>query len=206
MIRYILRGKRVEKLVEFAQSGLPEALDLILDKYYPMVVKISSKYYAPWAEFDDIVQSGLVGLIKAVFYFEDSRSSFNSYAWRSIEGEIQTFLTYQNRKKNRILSDSYSMDSFNTDEEDEQSDYFMPSSDTSVLRKSVVSLIYEELNKILKDDETGIFDMWINGYSYKEISEALNVTTKKIDNTVQKVKKVLREKVDRTLIDLISEG
>ncbi len=206
MIRYILRGKRVEKLVEFAQSGLPEALDLILDKYYPMVVKISSKYYAPWAEFDDIVQSGLVGLIKAVFYFEDSRSSFNSYAWRSIEGEIQTFLTYQNRKKNRILSDSYSMDSFNTDEECKQSDYFMPSSDTSVLRKSVVSLIYEELNKILKDDETGIFDMWINGYSYKEISEALNVTTKKIDNTVQKVKKVLREKVDRTLIDLISEG
>ncbi len=206
MIRYVLRGKRVEKLVELAQSGLPEALELILEKYYPMVVKISSKYYAPWAEFDDIVQSGLFGLIKAVFYFEDTRSSFNSYAWRSIEGEIQTFLTYQNRKKNRILSDSYSMDSFNTDDEDEQADYFMPSSDTSVLRKSVVSLIYEELNKILKDDETGIFDMWINGYSYKEISDALNVTTKKIDNTVQKVKRVLREKVDRTLIDLISEG
>ncbi len=206
MIRYVLRGKRIEKLVELAQSGLPEALDLILEKYYPMVVRISSKYYAPWAEFDDIVQSGLVGLIKAVFYYEDTRSSFNSYAWRSIEGEIQTFLTYQNRKKNRILSDSYSMDSFNTDDEDEQSDYFVPSTDTSVLRKTVISLIYEELNKILKDDETGIFDMWINGYSYKEISDALNVSTKKIDNTVQKVKRVLREKVNQTLIDLISEG
>ncbi len=206
MIRYVLRGKRIEKLVELAQSGLPEALDLILEKYYPMVVRISSKYYAPWAEFDDIVQSGLVGLIKAVFYYEDTRSSFNSYAWRSIEGEIQTFLTYQNRKKNRILSDSYSMDSFNTDDEDEQSDYFVPSTDTSVLRKTVISLIYEELNKILKDDETGIFDMWINGYSYKEISDALDVSTKKIDNTVQKVKRVLREKVNRTLIDLISEG
>ncbi|HCF37727.1 MAG TPA: RNA polymerase subunit sigma-70, partial [Thermosipho africanus] len=62
MIKYNLRGKRIEKLVELAQSGLKEALELIIEKYYPMVIRISSKYYAPWAEFEDIVQNGLIGL------------------------------------------------------------------------------------------------------------------------------------------------
>jgi len=65
MIKYVLRGKPTEKLVELAQSGLPEAMDLLVEKFNPMVVKIASQFYAPWAEFDDIVQNGLIRLNKS---------------------------------------------------------------------------------------------------------------------------------------------
>ncbi|RKX49326.1 MAG: RNA polymerase subunit sigma-70, partial [Thermotoga sp.] len=164
MIKYRLRGKNVEQLVDLAQSGLRDALEMIIEKYYPMVLKISSKYYAPWAEKDDIVQNGLVGLIKAVFYYNKEKSGFTSFAWRSIEAEIQSFLTYLNRKKNKILSEAVSVDAFTEDGEGESS-YFMSDYKLTTSRKAIVEYLIEEVMKFLSEEEKEIFSMWLNGYS-----------------------------------------
>ncbi|HOA17748.1 MAG TPA: sigma-70 family RNA polymerase sigma factor [Fervidobacterium sp.] len=205
MIKYVLRGKPTEKLVELAQSGLPEAMDLLVEKFNPMVVKIASQFYAPWAEFDDIVQNGLIGLIKAVFYYEPGKSSFTTFAWRSIESEIKTFITYQNRKKNKMLSDSTSMDSVFDDEEDEQIDYFVPDEDvnTNVVRKTILSIVHEEILENLKEDEIQIFELWLDGYSYKEIEEKVSVNFKRVDNTVQKVKRIVRSRLSPSVIPFL---
>ncbi|ONN27881.1 RNA polymerase sigma70 factor [Thermosipho affectus] len=203
MIKYNLRMKRVEKLVELAQSGLIEALELIIEKYYPMVVKISSKYYAPWAEFEDIIQNGLIGLIKAVFYFDSEKSSFNSFAWRSIESEIKTFITYLNRRKNKILSESSSIDSLNEAEGSEQADYSLEDKNSSVIKNAFIQIIKEKIMNYLKDIEIDIFEMWLEGYTYKEIEKKLNINLKKIDNTVQKIKRIGKTKIDKFILDQI---
>ncbi|MBT1248628.1 MULTISPECIES: sigma-70 family RNA polymerase sigma factor [unclassified Thermosipho (in: thermotogales)] len=203
MIKYNLRMKRVEKLVELAQSGLIEALELIIEKYYPMVVKISSKYYAPWAEFEDIIQNGLIGLIKAVFYFDFEKSSFNSFAWRSIESEIKTFITYLNRRKNKILSESSSIDSLNETEGSEQADYSLEDKNSSVIKNAFIQIIKEKIMNYLKDMEIDIFEMWLEGYTYKEIEKKLNINLKKIDNTVQKIKRIGKTKIDKFILDQI---
>lgn len=205
MIKYVLRGKPTEKLVELAQSGLPEAMDLLVEKFNPMVVKIASQFYAPWAEFDDIVQNGFIGLIKAVFYYEPGKSSFTTFAWRSIESEIKTFITYQNRKKNKMLSDSTSMDSIFSDDEDEQIGYFVPDEDVSmnVVRKTILSIVHEEILESLKDDEIQIFELWLDGYSYKEIEEKVGVNFKRVDNTIQKVKKLVKKKLSPSVMPFL---
>ncbi|ABR29920.1 RNA polymerase sigma70 factor [Thermosipho melanesiensis] len=203
MIKYNLRVKRTEKLVELAQSGLMEALELIIERYYPMVVKISSKYYAPWAEFEDIVQNGLIGLIKAVFYFNFEKSSFNSFAWRSIESEIQTFITYLNRRKNKILSESSSIDVFDEEEGTEQADYSLADKESNIIKTAFIQIIKEKITLYLKDIELDIFEMWLDGYSYKEIEKELNINFKKIDNTIQKVKRIGRTKIDKFILDQV---
>ncbi|MEN3043088.1 MAG: sigma-70 family RNA polymerase sigma factor [Fervidobacterium sp.] len=205
MIKYALRSKPVEKLVELAQSGLSEAVDLIIEKYYPMVVRIASQFYAPWAEFDDIVQNGLIGLIKAIFYYEEGKSSFTTFAWRSIESEIKTFITYQNRKKNKMLSESTSMDSVFDDIEDEQIDYFVEdtATNTNVVRQTILSMIHEEILSMLNEEETQIFELWLDGYTYKDIEERVGVNFKKVDNTVQKVKKLVRSKLSVSIMPFL---
>lgn len=205
MVKYALRGKPVEKLVEFAQSGLTEAIDLLVEKFYPMVVRIASQFYAPWAEFDDIVQNGLIGLIKAILYFETGKSSFSTFAWRSIESEIKTFITYQNRKKNKMLSESTSIDSIFDDVEDEQIDYFVADSreNTNVLRQTILSIVHEEVLQALKGEEVEIFQLWLDGYSYKEIEARVGVNFKKVDNTVQKVKKIVRGRLSASLLQFL---
>jgi len=205
MIKYALRSKPTEKLVELAQSGLTEAMDLIIEKFYPMVVRIASQFYAPWAEFDDIVQNGLIGLIKAIFYYEPGKSSFSTFAWRSIESEVKTFITYQNRKKNKMLSDSTSMDSIYDDVDDEQIDYFVAdtSTTTNVVRNTILSIVHEEILESLKEDEIKIFELWLDGYSYKEIEEQVGVNFKKVDNTIQKVKRIIRSRLSVSILPFL---
>ncbi len=205
MIKYALRSKPTEKLVELAQSGLTEAMDLIIEKFYPMVVRIASQFYAPWAEFDDIVQNGLIGLIKAIFYYEPGKSSFSTFAWRSIESEVKTFITYQNRKKNKMLSDSTSMDSIYDEIDDEQIDYFVAdtSATTNVVRNTILSIVHEEILESLKEDEIKIFELWLDGYSYKEIEEQVGVNFKKVDNTIQKVKRIIRSRLSASILPFL---
>ncbi|MFN3327306.1 MAG: sigma-70 family RNA polymerase sigma factor [Fervidobacterium pennivorans] len=205
MIKYALRSKPTEKLVELAQSGLTEAMDLIIEKFYPMVVRIASQFYAPWAEFDDIVQNGLIGLIKSIFYYEPGKSSFSTFAWRSIESEVKTFITYQNRKKNKMLSDSTSMDSIFDDVDDEQIDYFVAdtSTTTNVVRNTILSIVHEEILESLKEDEIKIFELWLDGYSYKEIEEQVGVNFKKVDNTIQKVKRIIRSRLSASILPFL---
>ncbi|AMW32159.1 RNA polymerase, sigma 30 subunit, SigH [Fervidobacterium changbaicum] len=205
MIKYALRSKPTEKLVELAQSGLTEAMDLIIEKFYPMVVRIASQFYAPWAEFDDIVQNGLIGLIKAIFYYEPGKSSFTTFAWRSIESEVKTFITYQNRKKNKMLSESTSMDSIFDDVDDEQIDYFVADTapTTNVVKNAILSIVHEEILESLKDDEIKIFELWLDGHSYKEIEEQVGVNFKKVDNTVQKVKRIIRSRLSMSILPFL---
>ncbi len=203
-IKYHLRSKRTEELVELAQGGLNEALELIIERYYPMVVKISSNYYAPWAEFDDLVQNGLVGLIKATYYYQADKSGFSSFAWRSIESELKSFLTFLNRKKNKMLTEAMSIDQANV-EESEEPGYIFEDASVSTQRSAIVEIILEQVKKHLKDEEREIVELWASGESYDEIGRKLNVEFKKIDNTIQKFKRVAREKTSPILVKLFFE-
>jgi len=199
LMKYRLRTKKTEELVDLAQSGLKEALDLLIEKYYPMVLKISSKYFAPWAEFQDMVQNGLVGFIKAVYYYQSDRSGFTSFAWRSIESEIRSFLTFMNRKKNKMLTDAFSVDS-SFGENDEEPSYSIQDTSYSTAKTALIDIIMERIEKHLDKSESEIVEMWLSGYSYKEIQEAVQVNFKKVDNTIQKVKRVIKTKVSSNLL------
>ncbi|ABV34210.1 MULTISPECIES: sigma-70 family RNA polymerase sigma factor [Pseudothermotoga] len=204
-VKYSLRTKRTEELVNLAQSGLKEALDLLVEKFYPMVVKISSKYYAPWAEFQDLVQNGLVGLIKAVYYYQSDKGGFTSFAWTSVESELKSFLTFLNRRKNRMLTDALSVDSI-TDEESDETGYSFEDAGTSTVRQAVLEIVMEKVNGHLTDLEQGIISMWINGSSYEQIEQELNVNFKKVDNTVQKFKRIVKTKIDPLLITIFFQN
>lgn len=198
-IKYHLRTKRTEELVNLAQQGLKEALDLLVERYYPMVVKISSKYYAPWAEFQDLVQNGLVGLIKAVYYYQPDKSGFSSFAWRSVESELKSFITFLNRKKNKMLTEAVSVDLL-TSEDSDETGYSFEDLSTSTAHQAIAALIMETINEYLTDLECEIVDMWISGASYEQIQSDLNVNFKKVDNTIQKLKRLLKEKTNPLLV------
>lgn len=198
-IKYRLRTKKVEELVNLAQAGLKEALDLLVEKYYPMVMKISSKYYAPWAEFQDLVQNGLVGLIKAVYYYQPDKSGFSSFAWRSIESELKSFVTFLNRKKNKMLTNAVSVDLL-TSEDSDETGYSFQDISFSTARQAIASIIMERINEYLSELEIQIIQMWMDGTSYEQIEQELSVNFKKVDNTVQKLKRVLKEKIDPILL------
>jgi len=194
---------KTEELVDYAQSGIAEALALVVERYHNMVIKISNQFFGTWAEKSDIIQNGYVGLLKAVYYYKtEKEANFTTFAWTNINSEIKSFLTYLNRKKNKILSDSLSYDySFSDDSDIEEGSYYISeasesyehSYDQYYLYNKTLTIIGEEIS----DEEMKIFDLYSQNYSYSEIAEIVGVKTKKVDNTIQKCRKKFKSIYDK---------
>lgn len=54
----------------------------------PFVYYIIHKYYPTFAKDEDIIQSGMVGLVKAANKFDSTKGKFSTYAGVIIKNEI----------------------------------------------------------------------------------------------------------------------
>ncbi len=190
---YIMRRLNVNRLVQLSKVGDMEAMGMILEKFEPMVKSVVAKYYGAWADFEDFMQIGYVGLMQAVFNYKDnSGSKFSTFAYLNISSEIKSFLTYLNRQKNKVLTEAMSIE--NTFQEfNETSEYYIEapeSTEPDILTQYFINECVKELN----DDEKDIINLWFKNYTYKEISKDLSIKRKKVDNTIQKIKRILTEK------------
>jgi len=87
--------ERVDERALFARylaDPTPALEDLIVEKYRPLVYRIVHRFrYSP-DQFEDLVQVGTVGLLLAIRRFDLAFNfRFSTYAWQTIQGEIQRY-------------------------------------------------------------------------------------------------------------------
>lgn len=63
-----------------------------------------------------------------------------------------------------------------------------------VLEREYLKTFIKHLDSMLNSDEKRMFNMYAEGYSYKEIAEEMKTSPKKVDNLLQKIKRKLRGK------------
>ena len=61
-----------------------------------------------------------------------------------------------------------------------------------VLEREYLKTFMRHIDSMLTCDEKEMFNMYAEGYSYKEIAEKTNTSPKKVDNILQKIKRKLR--------------
>lgn len=81
------------KLICAAQNGDTEAADILTAKNLALVRSVARRYINRGQDYDDLVQIGALGLIKAIRNFNaDFGTRFSTYAVPMIAGEIKRFL------------------------------------------------------------------------------------------------------------------
>ena len=67
----------------------------LIEDNLPLVKKIANRIFrrlpGGLVEFDDLVNTGVIGLIKAVNNYDSSRARFSTYAYIKIRGRYSTF-------------------------------------------------------------------------------------------------------------------
>ncbi len=80
-------------LIKRAQGGDKEALELLIEENIGLVKNIARRFYGRGIEYEDIVQIGAMGMIKAAKSFDEKYNTvFSTYAVPLIIGEIRRFL------------------------------------------------------------------------------------------------------------------
>ncbi len=93
-----------------AEGGGPsEEEALLIRRHARLVTSLAGRFLASGQEFDDLYQVGMMGLLRAVRNFDDSRGvCFSTYAVPVILGEIRRFLRDDGAVKvSRTIKENY---------------------------------------------------------------------------------------------------
>ena len=191
-----------EQLAAYAKND-EVALEYLIEKYKNFVLSKSRPYFLIGADKDDLIQEGMIGLYKAIMdYNEDKNASFKTFANLCITRQIITAVKASTRQKHMPLNSYLSLDKPLFDEETDLTIgesmiselYIAP--EEQIIHLEDINDIKNAIDTVLTDMEKRALKLYLEGKSYKEISEALHKAPKSIDNALQRVKKKLEKYVD----------
>ena len=83
-----------------------DAMETLIKRFGPLVTRQSRSLYIIGADEEDLIQEGMIGLIKAVNTFKSNKNiKLATYASRCIENEILMYLRKNNKKKAEVSFD-----------------------------------------------------------------------------------------------------
>jgi RNA polymerase sporulation-specific sigma factor len=198
------------QLVVRARSGDDLARDSLIRRYSGFVRMKASSYFLAGGESEDLIQEGLIGLCKAIRdYRHDKETSFRSFAELCVTRQIITAIKTATRYKHQALNNYVSFSNTPAGQ-DPDSDCTLGDAlpGSHVDEPSVQVISSEELQSLVFSLGTGLSQLeaealrlYLEGASYEEMAELLEVDTKAIDNALQRVKrKIVMHKRSREVL------
>ena len=194
----------ISNLILKAKSHDEEAMEELLQCFKPKVIAISREYFLVGAEFDDLIQEGMIGLYKAINVYDANKNhSFSAFASLCIHRQLQNAVKNANRKKNNPLNSYLPIKYYDgsTSSEEDNVLKLVIVDDTSNIEqnyidKEINTIVISKVKDILTDEQFKILKQFLNGDSYSLIAEKNSITSKQVDNMLQAIKKKLRTIAD----------
>lgn len=186
-----------EQLLCDYKNGNQEIMDYLMVKYKSMVRKKARAVYLLGGENEDLIQEGMIGLIKAVRDFDvTQKTSFSSFAELCVSRQMYSAIEASNRKKHLPLNSYISL---YEDSEQEGEGRSLPLIDTiesskendpEVLYfgKEYTEAFAEQLKELLSPLENHVLYLHLMGTDYRTIAELLGKSPKSVDNALQRIK------------------
>ncbi len=146
-------------------------------------------------DIEDLIQEGYIGFSQAIIdYSKSSNAAFRTFANICIEREIQNAIACASRKKHGCLNDAVSINN----ETDEGVEFveLIRSNDCATEDKVINAICetneYNYVLQLLTILERDVFILKYAGYEYLEIADILGISSKTVDNALQRIKKKVR--------------
>lgn len=181
-------------LIRLIRAGSDEALSALLSRYEHTVRHHAGCKTVSGLEPEDLYQEGLIGLYGAMMSFKpEGGASFHTYAVLCITRRMSSAVKTATRQKHIPLNNYLSID-------DELNagivaDLHMVNPEELIVSRENIGKIKGAINECLTSAERRVFGLYLSGASYAAMAKILNVSTKSVDNALQRVKRKLSLKV-----------
>ncbi len=185
-------------LIERAQHNDELAMEDLLRLFKPKVIAISREYFLIGADEDDLIQEGMIGLYKAINVYDKSKNhNFSAFASLCIHRQMQNAVKNANRVKNAPLNSYLPINYYGgvgLDDDnvmrviivDDNSDI-----EKEYIDKEMSAIMISKVRNLLTDQQFEMLKMFLNGFTYSQMAERLDITPKQVDNTLQAIKRKL---------------
>ena len=180
------------ELCSYVQENDDRALELLFEKYKSLIFNVVRPYYQKFKfagiDEEDLIQEGKLGLLHASRTYNGEISIFITYAHVCIERQIIDYCRTFNNMRNYPLNSSVVVN-------------------YRLIRESAES--YQSVEDILIENETFfeaknslefkyslIYELRYNHFTYKEISELLDLPMSTVDGRIRSVRKMLNNSLN----------
>lgn len=188
-----------EQIVALVQGGDTRAEEYLFHKYKNFVRSKARSYFLIGADYDDIMQEGMIGMHKAMRdYKPEKLSSFKGFAELCITRQIITAIKTATRQKHIPLNFYVSLNKPIFDDEDRTLFDVVAEKRTADPEELFISQedlenIENKLGELSSDLEWEVLTSYLQGKSYQEIARDLNRHVKSVDNALQRIKRKLEK-------------
>lgn len=161
-----------------------DAVSVIISRYMKLVLKRAHTFSDNCSDLEDLTQEGLLALCDAIDSFDcENGAKFSSFADACVTNRIKTaaqIIAKHNRNDMTVISDE-------NDIADADS-----SPENICLEKESGIRIKKKIESVLAPLEKRVFELYLDGRSYREIAEILGISEKSADNAVFRIRKKLK--------------
>ena len=176
------------------------SLEELFNRYRPLINAITRGYFLTDGDHDDLMQEGMIGLHKAILSYDiNSNASFSTFAHLCITRQVQSAVRRSTKCNNTFLNNFLSIDPtgrVRLSKDDEESIMYLtsdtPSPEDIVLLSEATSALDNSIREKLSALEYNVFNLYLQGYSYKDIASKLDKDIKAVGNAVERIRNKLQ--------------
>ena len=185
-----------QELVSLAQQGDLDAEEALMRKYKGTVKIKANMYFMAGADEEDVVQEGMIGLLKAIRQYDPRKdASFGTFASLCITRQIISAIRSAGRDKHKALNTSVSLnkpverENENITLADTLKANRIENPEELLVIKDVVYYILHNGGNIFSVFEMQVLNEFLKGQDYDRIADKLGKNTKSVENAMQRAKK-----------------
>ena len=188
-----------EALTQLAIQGNRQAEELLVSRYHQLVRACARPFFLVGGDSEDLIQEGMVGLIKAFREYKPEReASFRTYAEICIRNRLYSVLRAAGRDKHQPLNQSVSLDTPDFDSNSYTSgtsNLAQRNPEDSLIDKEHTAALLSGVRKQLSEFEAKILGYYLDGLSCREIAETVGRSPKSVDNAVQRIRRKVAQQL-----------
>ena len=168
-----------------------DTYDLLFEKYNPIIRKLSYEYYNKFKDYgydyEDFLQEGNIAFQRAIIKYDDEKDSlFYTFVIVCIRRSLITFCrNISNGRKN--IANTFYVDYEDCIAEDIREDI------SSIFNEKEICILLNDAIWELDIDRSSIFELKLNGFSYREIGELLDIPASTVEYRYRKVRNYLKK-------------
>ncbi len=173
------------------QAGDPEAFRILYETYQKLVMTVCFKFCGNQEDAEDILQEVFIEVHKSIFSFRGD-SKLSTWLYKiSCTKSIDYIRSKKRKKRFGILTSLFS-------EENEEETIPGPQNNNpsaSMEEKERLNILLKHINSLSENQRIAFTLAQIDGMSYKEISEIMNVTVSSVESFIFRARQNLKKKL-----------
>ncbi len=189
---YSKKNATEEELCQRAQEGDRTAEEILAVRCSPLVKSCARPYFLAGADSEDLIQEGMLGLLKAIRSFDPERGgSFYAFARTCVLSRIYSAIRSAAASKHGPLNQAESISEKSLVEETFDVPAALSAEDPVqlIISQEESQQRWEALSECLSPFENNVLKLFLKGLSYPDMAEELGKPVKSVDNAIQRIRR-----------------